>query len=67
MALELLSEKEKAVIVLHYFEDRSIKEIASILQIPAGTVKYHLSILPFRTADTTESAYEGNTQPSILY
>lgn len=44
MALELLSEKEKAVIVLHYFEDRSIKEIASILQIPAGTVKYHLSI-----------------------
>lgn len=43
-ALESLPEKEKAAIVLHYFEDRSIKEISSILQIPAGTVKYHLSI-----------------------
>lgn len=43
-ALDRLPEKEKAVIALHYFEDRSIKEIASILQIPAGTVKYHLSI-----------------------
>ena len=43
-ALEALREKEKAVIILHYFEDLSIKDIASILQIPAGTVKYHLSI-----------------------
>ena len=42
-ALEQLSEKEKAVIVLYYFEDLSIKEIASILQMPVGTVKYHLS------------------------
>ena len=43
-ALESLPEKEKAAIVLHYFEDRSIKEISSILEIPAGTVKYHLSV-----------------------
>jgi RNA polymerase sigma-70 factor (ECF subfamily) len=43
-ALDSLQEKEKAIIILHYFEDRSIKEIASILQIPSGTVKYHLSI-----------------------
>lgn len=42
-ALERLQEREKAVIVLHYFEDRSVKEIASILQIPSGTVKYYLS------------------------
>ena len=42
-ALESLPEKEKAAIVLHYFEDRSIKEISSILQIPQGTVKYYLS------------------------
>ena len=42
-ALESLPEKEKASLVLHYFEDRSIKEIASILQIPQGTVKYYLS------------------------
>lgn len=42
-ALDSLQEKEKAVIILHYFEDLSIKEIASILQIPSGTVKYHLA------------------------
>ena len=44
MALDRLPENEKASIILHYFEDRSIKEIASILEIPFGTVKYHLSI-----------------------
>ena len=43
-ALDQLPEKEKAALVLHYFEDRSIKEIGAILQLPAGTVKYHLSI-----------------------
>lgn len=43
-ALERLPEKEKVSIILHYFEDRSIKEIAAILQIPPGTVKYHLSV-----------------------
>lgn len=42
-AIDRLSEKEKAVIALHYFEDRSVKEIARILQMPSGTVKYHLS------------------------
>ena len=34
-ALDSLPEKEKVVIVLHYFEDRSVKEISSILRIPA--------------------------------
>lgn len=41
-ALEALPEKEKAVIVLHYFEDRGVKEIAGILQMAPGTVKYYL-------------------------
>ena len=44
LAMGRLSEKERTAIILFYFEDRSIKEIASILGIPAGTVKYHLSI-----------------------
>ena len=43
-ALDRLPEKEKAAISLVYFEDRSIKEIAAILGIPQGTVKYHLSM-----------------------
>ena len=43
-AFERLSDKEKAAISLFYFNDLSIKEIASILGIPQGTVKYHLSM-----------------------
>ena len=43
-ALERIPEKEKAAISLFYFEDLSIKEIAAILGIPQGTVKYHLSM-----------------------
>ena len=42
-ALDKLPDKEKTAIILFYFEDRPIKEIAAILQIPSGTVKYHLS------------------------
>ena len=43
-ALERLPGNEKAAIALFYFEDRSIKEIATILDMPQGTVKYHLSM-----------------------
>lgn len=43
-ALEKLPEKEKAAIVLFYFQDKSIKEISAIMQMPAGTVKYNLSM-----------------------
>jgi RNA polymerase sigma-70 factor (ECF subfamily) len=44
LALDRLPEKEKAAIALFYFEDRSIKEISSILDMPQGTVKYQLSM-----------------------
>ena len=37
--LERMPEKEKACLVLHYFEDLPIKEISTVLNIPAGTVK----------------------------
>ena len=43
-ALAKIPEKERTAIVLHYFEDLPVKDIASIMQIPAGTVKYHLSV-----------------------
>lgn len=43
-ALEKLPRKEKAAIALFYFEDRSIKEISAILDMPQGTVKYQLSM-----------------------
>ncbi|MGM9748881.1 MAG: RNA polymerase sigma factor [Candidatus Cryptobacteroides sp.] len=43
-ALSLIPEKERTAIVLHYFEDMPIKEIAIIMDCPQGTVKYYLSI-----------------------
>lgn len=44
IALKKIPEKERVAILLHYFEDMPIKEIARILEIPSGTVKYHLSM-----------------------
>lgn len=41
-AINSLSPKQMAVIVLHYFEDRSCEEIAAILDCSIGTVKSRL-------------------------
>lgn len=38
-ALKILDEREKAVVVLRFFEDRKLDEIAQILQENANTVK----------------------------
>lgn len=38
-AMEVLSEKEKAVVVLRFFEDRQIQEVAEILGENMNTVK----------------------------
>ena len=43
-AIALLPEKERTAIALHYFEDLPLKDIARVMQIPLGTVKYLLSI-----------------------
>lgn len=43
-ALSRIPEKERTAIVLHYFEDLSVKEIAVIMGVPSGTVKYYLSL-----------------------
>ena len=40
--IQNLSEKVKAVIVMHYFEGLSLAEIAERLCVPVGTVKYRL-------------------------
>lgn len=41
-ALEKLPEKQKSVIVLKYYDDLRISEIASVLEMPEGTVKAYL-------------------------
>ena len=43
-ALARIPEKERTAIVLFYFEELSVKEIASVMQISSGTVKYYLSV-----------------------
>lgn len=42
-AIETLPPRERAAILLFYMEDRPIKEISSILGVPQGTVRSHLS------------------------
>lgn len=41
-ALDALPEKDKAVIILRYFEDRKLEEIADILEENVNTVKSRL-------------------------
>lgn len=42
-ALESLGEKLRETVKLHYFEEKTVAEIAEILAIPVGTVKWRLS------------------------
>ena len=42
-ALQQLNPIERASITLYYIDDRKVEDVASILQIPVGTVKSHLS------------------------
>lgn len=42
-ALEALSEEQKLITILYYYDDYSIKEISNILDIPEGTAKSRLS------------------------
>lgn len=41
-AIERLSEEQRAVVHLFYGEDLSVHEIATVLDVPAGTVKSRL-------------------------
>jgi RNA polymerase sigma-70 factor, ECF subfamily len=38
-----LSDAQRAVVTLFYYEDLSVERVAEILQMPVGTVKTHLS------------------------
>lgn len=38
-----LSKRHREIVLLHYYHNKKISEIANILEIPEGTVKWHLS------------------------
>jgi RNA polymerase sigma-70 factor (ECF subfamily) len=42
-AIRALGDEQRAVVVLHYLADLPVDEVASILDIPLGTVKSRLS------------------------
>lgn len=42
-AISELNDKERAAILMFYMEDKNIKDIAAIMNIPTGTVKSLLS------------------------
>ncbi|MGH9185687.1 MAG: RNA polymerase sigma factor [Acidimicrobiales bacterium] len=41
-AVRALPDRQAQVVALHYLEDRSVDEIAAILELASGTVKVHL-------------------------
>lgn len=42
-AINSLSEEQKLITILYYYDDYSVKEISKIIDIPEGTVKSRLS------------------------
>ena len=42
-AIRQLPEKERAALLLFYMEDRPVKEVAAILDIPTGSVRAYLT------------------------
>lgn len=50
-ALDVLSPRQRACVMLRYYEDLSVPQIASALRVREGTVKWHLSQALTRLAD----------------
>lgn len=69
-AIAELPESQRAVVVLRYYEDMSMEEMASVLDIPVGTVKHRLfmakRVLAAKLAKTfsrNSASYKENIQP----
>ena len=58
-ALAQLSEEYRIVVVLRFYQDFSLQEIADTLQIPLGTVKSRLSVGVHRLRGALAPVHEG--------
>ena len=63
-ALSVLSHKLREVVVLRYFEDLSSPEIASVLGIPEGTVRFRLMVARQRLRPLLDDYSERFSQSS---
>lgn len=66
-ALQQLSYKQRVVIILRYFHNYSLEEIATLLQIPIGTVKsrHHLALKQLRVH--CSNPFEGKAESPYVY
>ena len=60
-AMASLSETERTIVLLFYYEDRPIKEIVKITGLAEGTVKSHLSRAKTKMAKTINE-YRNDTE-----
>lgn len=61
-ALEALEEKDKAIIILKYFEDKKLEEIADILDENVNTIKSRLYRSMKKLRSTLSSEIDGKEQ-----
>lgn len=63
-ALDSLNDKDKAIIILKYFEDKTLEEIADILNENINTIKSRLyrSMRKLRTALSVETNHDTQRQ-----
>lgn len=57
-----LSKVQRRVVILHYYEGKGIREISELLNIPSGTVKWHL----FEARSDLKKGMERVNSPSEL-
>jgi RNA polymerase sigma-70 factor (ECF subfamily) len=54
--VEQLPKELKEVMVLYYYQERSVDEVAAVLELPSGTVKSHLFRARRMLAETMKGA-----------
>ena len=60
-AVSQLAEPLRTVVVLHYFEDFDLKAIASLLDLPLGTVKFRLHCARKELAQRLSQTFSGKS------
>ena len=56
-AMDRLSDRQRAVFTLRHYEDRSLDEIAGLLDLDVGTVKAHMARAMVKLRDDLKDLY----------